>query len=684
MSQRVIDPENATLNRRHVLKGIAATGVVATAAGCLGDDDADDTAPGDDDDDTGPADDGDDAEPPELTFPYEVQIDVNADNTDRVEMVEVVAETMNETGYFDATVETFEWEAYVQRVLDPAYGERGVIGCIGLSGTFNPESFCNALHHSANVGACCNLVGVNDPELDDMMDSARFGADVAEDPDLRRERYDEVWDHLAEERYSSIVFFGQNEAVTNNSVHGFDIWPFNEGILEFALYSPQEEQVTWIDDDADPRDTDLSDLQAGGTLTVGAAENPASFDPPYSTDTTSSLAQSLIFEGLTTTDLEGNVQPWLAESFDIVDTQDIDATAYEDYMETLPATEEGAIDTDEQIIVVHPEDDPVGEDEVRVLLPDGAADAAADDVYGMQIRYELHEGVMFHNDEELSAEHVVRTAEYYHNSDLAPQTFDSVLHVEEVDEYTVDIFGQLADAEGQRELPGFSILSLENIEDADPAADADPDEEDIIDPRSDITPYGTGPYTLDEFSDEEFAEYSKFDDYWVEDKGVDAIEWFDGSADFPDGPVIDEIILEFIPDDATRSAALQNEEVDMAYGLETDTFDDYDASDDFILHSVEAGGYDYIQTPVNLEPWSDSRMRHAFNHLINREFIVENVLNGYGREAWTDLPELAQGLGTQDPADLEDRIRPYNEYDMDEAMSLIQEVIDDHGYDSTV
>ena len=131
-------------------------------------------------------------------------------------------------------------------MLDPEYGERGHIPCIGLSGTFNPGSFCNALHHSDNVGQCCNLVGVDDPELDEMIDDARYGADVAESVEARGEAYDEVWDHLAEDRYSSITHFSVNSTVSSNEFRGFSGYPFSEGTYSYGLHAPVDEQIAWL------------------------------------------------------------------------------------------------------------------------------------------------------------------------------------------------------------------------------------------------------------------------------------------------------------------------------------------------------------------------------------------------------------------------------------------------------
>ena len=637
--------DDGTINRRGVLSAIGAAGAVSIA-GC-----ADEEGGPDDDEDS--------------MFPMEIQLEVNADNSDRVQMVELIAASMEETGYFETDIETYEWNTYTGRVLDPEYQDNGYIPCIGLSGTFNPESFCNALHHSDNVGACCNLNGINDPELDEMMDSARYGVEVSDDDQLRAERYDEVWDRLAEERYSSITHFDLATAVTNTDIHGFEMWPFAEGMYSYNMFAPQDEQIMWIDRDSEAGDSDLSDLTEGGTMICGVGANVDSFDPPYSSDTTSTLAQGFIFEGLTTTAIDGTVYPWLAESYELVDVQDVDRTDYEDYMRTVE-TEEGAAVADRQIIIQHPEDNPAEEDEVRVLLPDDALEAAQDGTFGMQYRYHLHEGVEFHNGDELTSEDVVATYEYAENSLLAPQTFDSVLAVDAVDEYTVDIYAQIPDAEAERELPGLLILNANQLDEI---------EEGELDPRDGNDPIGTGPYEFSEFEDEQFAEYEKFDNYWVENVGVDeAFEWFDGPDEFPDGPVIDGFELEIIPDDSTRSGALQNDEIDITTGLATGTLDDFDASDDFIVHGVETGGYEYIQYPVNVEPFDDPRLREAINHLVPRENIVDNVLNGYGRPAWTDLPELAMDAGTTDADALEERIRPLNEYDPERAVELLEEI----------
>lgn len=418
-------------------------------------------------------------------------------------------------------------------------------------------------------------------------------------------------------------------------------------------------------------DVNFADLQEGGTLRIGTTANVESFDPPYSTDAQSTQAQMLVFEQLVTSDREGNLYPWLAKSYEQRDVQDIDRTAYEEYMTTVGTGEEGALDTDAQIIVQHPDDNPAESDEVRVLTPSEAADAVDDGVFGMQFRYQLREGVEFHDGDELTAENVVRTTERYENSDVSAQTFDSLLHARAVDEYTVDLFAQVPDAEAERELPGMYIHSTEQAG----------LEGGALDPRQGNDPIGTGPYTLEAFEDGQYYEFSKFGNYWVENQGVDSIDWFEGPEEFPDGPVIETIEAEIIEDDASRSAALQNDEIDVASGLESSTLDEYHDDEGYRIAAIEAGAYDYLQYPVNVEPWNDERLRQAVNHLVPRENIVNNVLNGWARPAWTSIPKLAEKNGTADVEALEDEVRPYNEYDTEQAKELLDEVGDDLGLD---
>ena len=410
--------------------------------------------------------------------------------------------------------------------------------------------------------------------------------------------------------------------------------------------------------------SEVEEIVEGGTLNVGLTSNPSSFDPPYSSGVPSSIVQNYFFESLVTSDQRGNLYPWLAESYEVADVQEVERTAYEDYMTTAPVAtnEDGVpvIDIPEQVVIQHPDDSLEPGSEVRVLLRDGAFEAATDGVYGMRLEYNLHEGVTFTNGEEMTAENVVRSYDRVENSQISAQIFNSFLAAEAVDDYTVNLYAQVPDAEAERAIPYF-VFSTEQVD----LAGGD------LDPRQGNPPIGTGPWNFESFEDGSSFRISRRDDYWMDDVGVENKEWFDGPEGFPNGPVLDEINHRFISEGAQRAAALQENEVDVAHGLTASAQTNFQESSDYQTKVVETGGYNFIQYPVQVPPFDQQEVRRAVNHLIPRQRMVDNIEQGWTRPAWIPLAEIAYGSGTTDPEALEEDLRPLNEFDPQRAQELI-------------
>jgi ABC-type transport system substrate-binding protein len=440
------------------------------------------------------------------------------------------------------------------------------------------------------------------------------------------------------------------------SVVGLAGWYFSSDGTETSL-DPVRERVT----------VDLDEIQSGGTLRFGIGTDIDSFDPAYSTSAASGNVHGLVYESLVTQDTAGTVYPWLASSWERIEVQDVDESDYEPYMIPADTDADGNLVADEQILVRNPE-------EGEVLTVSEAPDAVADGTYGIQYQAELHEGVTFHNGEEMTAENVARSYEVRENSPLSAQTFDSFLHAETVDEYTVNIYGQEPDAEAESQLP-IEVYPMEHIEEY-------PDER--ADPRDDRTPIGTGPFEFETYETEQRAEFSTYDDYWLDDMGLDTVAWWDGPDAFPDSPVVDDIVVSIVSDDATRAAALNNNEIDLTYGLATDTYSEYRSSDEYRLSVTDSGGYNFLQYPVTVSPWDDERIRKGVNQLLPREQIAENIYGGYRTPAYTPLPELAAEEGTADYESLTDELRPLTEQDTGAGTELLQEAVDDLGVETPI
>ena len=115
-----------------------------------------------------------------------------------------------------------------------------------------------------------------------------------------------------------------------------------------------------------------------------------------------------------------------------------------------------------------------------------------------------------------------------------------------VDDYTVNIYGQEPDAEADSQLP-TTVYPMEHIEEY-------PDRG--ADPRNDLTPIGTGPFEFESYEAEQRAQFTTFEDYWLDVLGLDALEWWDGPDGFPTSPVVDEVtVSELDPETETETPA---------------------------------------------------------------------------------------------------------------------------------
>jgi len=418
------------------------------------------------------------------------------------------------------------------------------------------------------------------------------------------------------------------------------------------------------------------EFEEGGTLTVGLTSNPSSFDPPYSSGVPSSVVQNYFYESLTTTDARGNIRPWLASDVSLEGSNgDIGPGDYTEYMRTISYTsdEEGNVfpDTEDQIVVGSPDNPAAPEegDEGEFLTVNEAGDPVENGVFGMQYQFTLHEGIQFHNGEELTAQNVVDSYQRYENSQVSSQVWNNFLYAEVVDDYTVNLYAQRASAEALRNIV-WLVFPSDHIDLPDGG----------LDPREGTNPVGSGPWVFESFSADESFVVSKNEDYWMQDVGIQNKEWFDGPSNFPNGPVIDTVEHRIVPENGPRGTALQEGEIDITTGLDAEQQTNFDDADGFTTSSIETGGYLFLQYPVQVEPWGNQNVRRAANHLIPRSTIVDNVGQGWAREAWTPLPEVAEGAGTTDPEQLESDLKPMNELDRQEAKSLI----DDAGVDTPI
>ncbi|AGN02367.1 family 5 extracellular solute-binding protein [Salinarchaeum sp. Harcht-Bsk1] len=414
---------------------------------------------------------------------------------------------------------------------------------------------------------------------------------------------------------------------------------------------------------------DPEDIVEGGTFSTAIPGGVDTFDEPYSSSAYATNMQGVLYEGLITTGADGTMYPWLASSYSQEEVNDVRAADYEPYMVEAEYGDEGAPQLDGQIVVEHPDNTGDGTD--MFLTVNEAPDAVADGTYGMRYRFELEEGVEFHNGEEMTADNVVASYERTQGSALSGQVYDALLDVQADGDYAVDFYTQEPDAGFLRNTIIISIWPTE-VTDLPPQAH---------DPRQGNEPMGTGPFVFEEFEPDQYFRATKNENYWFD---TDKKDWFEGPDDFPNGPVVDEVDISIVPDPASRTAALRNGEVDLTFGLNTSNLTEFDNSENYRTAYTKGAGFNFFQFPVTVEPFTDARVRRAINHLIPRQQISDNIFNGWELPAWVPMPPLAAGMGTTDYDGMVEDLKSYNEYDQEEAASLVEEAVEENGWETPI
>lgn len=245
-------------------------------------------------------------------------------------------------------------------------------------------------------------------------------------------------------------------------------------------------------------------------------------------------------------------------------------------------------------------------------------------------RFELREGVTFHDGSEMTAADVAYSINKLASPDSAKDsTLENVAGAEVVDDHTVDVLTKVPD------FFAFRALSAIGIQPENWGAD---------EAQARDTAIGTGPYRVESVSAaRDGVVLVRNEDYW-------------GDID----PYFDTIEARIIPDTGARLAALRANEIDVAFDLSPDLV--AAAPSSVTAASTEI---DILRISDATEALADQRVRQALNYAVDRDALINDLRFGFA------LPPKGQGVTSQvhgHNPDLEDY-----PYDPELAASLVEE-----------
>lgn len=216
--------------------------------------------------------------------------------------------------------------------------------------------------------------------------------------------------------------------------------------------------------------------------------------------------------------------------------------------------------------------------------------------------FELRDDIVFHNGSELTADAVIFSLERaFFNTDSRISGLP-VETVEAVDDRTVAITTEepMASIAAQLSRPAAGIIH------PDSQGSDDTIEEQI----------STGPYEIESYDPSGEIVLTRHDDYY-------------GAT-----PAIERAVFEQVSDGQTRLLRLQNDELQLAKNLPNSAATEIENDDNVDLHLTDGVSEQIIVFNTERHPLDDVRVRRAILSSIDRQAIVDSVLEGIGSPAY--------------------------------------------------
>ncbi len=166
-------------------------------------------------------------------------------------------------------------------------------------------------------------------------------------------------------------------------------------------------------------------------------------------------------------------------------------------------------------------------------------------------------------------------------------------------------------------------------------------------------PVGTGPFKFVEWNKGSHITLGKNEQYW--DKGK---------------PYLDQILVRFIRDASSRAVAFESGEIDIAGQnpiplSDVDRFKKIPTLEVVTTGSDALAGASYFEFNLRNPKFQDVRVRQAFAHALNLNFISRNIWYGMAKPATSVVPVSALPFHTSDV--------PQYKYDRKKAEKLLDE-----------
>lgn len=262
------------------------------------------------------------------------------------------------------------------------------------------------------------------------------------------------------------------------------------------------------------------------------------------------------------------------------------------------------------------------------------------------MQFHLRKGVKFHNGYDFTAEDVKYSFEQMMKSPRIAFVLPPIERVEIVDDYTVNIvtktpFGPLL---AHLSHPALGIVSKKLLTENPDALKE--------------KPIGTGSYKFKEWIYGDKLILEKNEDFY--DKNEKGLKY---------------IVFKNIVEASNRAISLETGEVDIATPISSVDEEAIKNNPKLQLLTKPSISYTYIGMNMNKAPLNDIRVRKAINYAIDKQAIIDVILNGNGKIATSPIAPGVFGFT--------DKTKNY-EYNVERAKELMKEAGYENGFTTSI